>query len=181
MTELIPSESIVSRILLLRGEKILLDRDLAALYGVETRALNQAVSRNMDRFPPDFMFELTRDEIMGISQTVISSNIKYAKRVRAFTEHGAIMAASMLNSTRAIETGIFVVRAFVSLRKELSGHKRLAAKLTEFEKRLEKHDINFQVVFEAIRSLLETEEPPPKKIGFTAREKQKSFGKHKKH
>lgn len=175
---MVPSKAIAARIHFIRGKKVMMDRGLAELYGVQTKVLNQAVSRNMDRFPSDFMFELTRDEIMGISQTVISSRIKYAKRVRAFTEHGAIMVASVLNSTRAIETGIFVVCAFVILRKELSGHRRLAAKLTEFEKRLEKHDKNFQVVFEAIRSLLETDDKPKKKIGFTAREKQKGFGRN---
>ena len=176
MSDLIPTESIVGRILYLRGEKVLLDRDLATLYGVETRVLNQAVSRNMDRFPPDFMFVLTREEIMRISQNVISSKIKYAKRVRAFTEHGAIMAASVLNSSRAINTAIFVVRAFVRLRKELAGLKGLGAKLAELEKRLENHDETFLIVFDAIQALLETDEKPEKKIGFTAKEKQKGYG-----
>ena len=94
MTKLIPEETIVSKILVLRNEKVLLDRDLAKLYGVETRVLNQAVSRNIGRFPPDFMFTLTRDEIMRISQIVTSSEIKYAKRVRAFTEQGVAMLSS---------------------------------------------------------------------------------------
>ena len=100
MAKLIPVETITNKILLLRNEKVLLDRDLAKLYGVETRVLNQAVSRNIKRFPPDFMFTLTRDEIMGISQIVTSSKIKYSKRVRAFTEQGVAMLSSVLKSTK---------------------------------------------------------------------------------
>jgi hypothetical protein len=111
MTKLVPVEMIVSKILFLRNEKVLLDRDLAKLYGVETRVLNQAVSRNIRRFPPDFMFTLTRDEIMRISQIVTSSEIKYAKRVRAFTERGVAMLSSVLNSPRAIEVNIAIMRA----------------------------------------------------------------------
>ena len=103
MSELIPIESIVRKILYLRGEKVLLDRDLAVLYGVETRVLNQAVSRNASRFPGDFMLELTRQEIQRISQIVTSSGLKYSKRVRAFTEQGVAMLSSVLSSPRAIE------------------------------------------------------------------------------
>ena len=100
MAKLIPVEKIANKILFLRNEKVLFDRDLAKLYGVETRVLNQAVSRNIKRFPPDFMFTLTRDEIMGISQIVTSSKIKYSKRVRAFTEQGVAMLSSVLKSTK---------------------------------------------------------------------------------
>jgi hypothetical protein len=116
MTKLIPVETIASKILFLRNEKILLDRDLAELYGVETRVLNQAVSRNIRRFPPDFMFTLTRDEIMRISQIVTSSEIKYSKRVRAFTEQGVAMLSSVLNSQRAILLGYFTCLIYLFAR-----------------------------------------------------------------
>jgi hypothetical protein len=116
MTKLIPVETIANKILLLRNEKVLLDRDLAELYGVETRVLNQAVSRNIKRFPPDFMFTLTRDEIMRISQIVTSSKIKYSKRVRAFTEQGVAMLSSVLNSQRAILLGYFTCLIYLFAR-----------------------------------------------------------------
>ena len=128
MSKLIPVETIANKILFLRNEKVLLDRDLAKLYGVETRVLNQAVTRNIRRFPPDFMFTLTRDEIMRISQIVTSSEIKYSKRVRAFSEQGVAMLSSVLNSQRAIEVNIAIMRAFVHLRKMIASHKELAKK-----------------------------------------------------
>ena len=106
---LVPAEVIVGKILFLRGEKVLLDRDLAELYGVETRVLNQAVGRNKKRFPEDFMFVLTREEITRISQSVTSSKIKYSKRVTAFTEQGVTMLSSVLNSDRAIEVNIAIM------------------------------------------------------------------------
>ncbi len=116
MAKLVPIESIVSKIVFLRDEKVILDRDLAELYGVETRVLNQAVSRNIKRFPPDFMFTLTRDEIMRISQIVTSSKIKYSKRVRAFTEQGVAMLSSALNSQRAILLGFFTCLIYLFAR-----------------------------------------------------------------
>ena len=106
MKDLVPVERISSKIYLIRGQKVMLDRDLAQLYGAETRVLNQAVSRNVERFPADFMFALDRDEIKGISQTVTSSGIKYSKSVRAFTEQGVAMLSSVLNSNRAIQVNI---------------------------------------------------------------------------
>jgi len=147
----IPAERIEKAILLVRGQKVMLDRDLAVLYGVETRVLNQAVRRNIKRFPLDFMFELTREEIMRISQIVISSEIKYSRRVHAFTEQGVAMLSSVLNSERAIEVNILIVRAFVRLRGMISSHKELLRKLEDMEK---KYDEQFQVVFEAIRQLM---------------------------
>ena len=126
MTKLIPVEKITNKILFLRNEKVMLDRDLAKLYGVQTRVLNQAVSRNIKRFPPDFMFELTRDEIMKISQIVTSSEIKYSKRVRGFTEQGVAMLSSVLKSHRAVEVNIAIMRAFVHMRKMIVSHKKLA-------------------------------------------------------
>jgi hypothetical protein len=180
MTKLVPAEMIVSKILFLRNEKVLLDRDLAKLYGVETRVLNQAVSRNIRRFPPDFMFTLTRDEIMRISQIVTSSEIKYAKRVRAFTEQGVAMLSSVLNSPRAIEVNIAIMRAFVHLRKMMTSHKELAKKLKELEHHIKDHDEQIQAIFEAIQQLITLPEDPKKKIGFTTKEAQKLYGKKRK-
>ena len=168
----VPVEQIASKIFLIRGTRVMLDRDLADLYEVETRVLNQAVSRNKERFPDDFMFELTRDEIRRISQNVISSKIKYSKRVCAFTEQGVAMLSSVLRSRRAIQVNIQIMRAFTRLRQFLSTHKDLKKKIEAMEK---KYDENFRIVFEAIRQLLETEEKPQKKIGFTAKEKQAAY------
>jgi len=133
---LVPVEAIVSKILFLRGEKVLLDRDLAELYGVETRVLNQAVRRNARRFPKDFMFTLTREEVTRISQSVTSSQVKYSKRVTAFTEQGVAMLSSVLNSDRAIEVNVAIMRAFAQLRRMIGSHEELARKLAELEARL---------------------------------------------
>jgi hypothetical protein len=159
---------IESAILLLRGQKIMLDRDLAALYGVETRVLNQAVRRNIRRFPPDFMFELTRQEIMRISQIVTSSpGLKFSKRVHAFTEQGVAMLSSVLNSERAIQVNILIMRTFLRLRRLLATHEDLARKLKELER---KYDRKFAVVFEAIRELMAPPDPARKQIGFHVKE-----------
>ncbi len=162
-------ERIERTILMIRGEKVMLDSVLADLYGVETRVLVQAVKRNIDRFPDDFMFQLDEKEYKECltSQFVISKTGRGGRRrlPYAFTEHGALMLASVLNSQRAIEASIFVVRAFVRLRQLLAGHADLARKLDALEK---KYDAQFRVVFDAIRQLME---PPPeakrKPIGFT--------------
>ncbi|MDH3886091.1 MAG: ORF6N domain-containing protein [Desulfobacterales bacterium] len=177
MTKLIPIETIANKILFLRKEKVLLDHDLAKLYGVETRVLNQAVSRNIRRFPADFMFILTRDEIMRISQIVTSSEIKYSKRVRAFTEQGVAMLSSVLNGQRAIEVNIAIMRAFAHLRKMIVSHKELAKKLQELEHHIKDHDEKIQAIFEAIQQLISLPEDSKKKIGFTAKEAQKSSAK----
>lgn len=142
----------------------MLDRDLAALYGVETRVLNQAVSRNRDRFPADFMFRLTREEIVGISQIVTSSNVKFSKRVTPFTEQGVAMLSSVLRSKRAIAVNVEIMRTFVRLL--LSSNANLARKLEELEK---KYDRQFKGVFDAIRQLMTAPEPQRKQIGFHAR------------
>ena len=170
MTEnLIPHERIRDSILLVRGQKIMLDRDLAALYGLETRVLNQAVKRNRDRFPEDFMFELTREEIRNISQFVIcSTTLKHARNVYAFTEQGVAMLSGVLHSPRAVQVNIAIMRAFVRLRRILSTHADLASKLEELEA---KYDEQFRVVFEAIRQLMTPPDPPSKQIGFKVREK----------
>jgi len=165
---LIPTERIERAILLIRGEKVMLDSDLAELYGVETRALNQAVKRNASRFPEDFMFQLTAEEAKAVrcsrSQSVIlkrGGNIKYLPH--AFTEHGALMLANVLNSERAAQTSVLVVRAFVRLRQLLSSNAELARKLEALEK---KYDAQFKVVFDAIRQLMSPPETKRKEIGF---------------
>ena len=167
----IPAERIEKAILLVRGQKVMLDRDLAVLYGVETRALNQAVKRNRDRFPDDFMFELTRDEIRNISQSVIcSSTMKHAKNAYAFTEQGVAMLSSVLHSKRAVEVNIEIMRVFVRLREMMATHKELAFKLIELQERLEGHDEQIQSIFEAIRQLMTPPERERKKIGFEVNE-----------
>ena len=162
----IPVEQIDSRILLLRGQKVLLDKDLAGLYGVETRILNRAVKRNAERFPEDFMFSLTREEIARISQIGISSEgLKFSKNVVAFTEQGVAMLSGLLNSPRAVQVTIEIMRAFVRFRQMLSTHVDFARKLKALEK---KYDAQFKVVFEAINELMEPvdEEDAAKEIGF---------------
>ncbi len=166
--EIVSQDTIKQKIFLIRGQKVMLDRDLAELFGVETRALNQAVQRNIARFPDDFMFALNRNEIKMISQIVISSKIKYSKRVYAFTEQGVAMLSSVLRSSRAIRVNIEIVRVFVRLRQMLSTHKELARKLEELELHLQDHDGQIQVIFEAIRQLMAPPDSAPKKIGFKA-------------
>jgi phage regulator Rha-like protein len=166
---IVPLERIESRILLIRGHKVILDSDLAELYGVTTKRLNEQVKRNRERFPADFMFQLTSREATSLrSQIATSKQGRGGRRYRpyAFTEHGAIMAASVLNSQRAIEVSVYVVRAFVKLREMLRTHKELAQKLAELEKRIEGHDEEIIVLFEAIRQLMEPPEKTSKRIGF---------------
>ena len=155
MKHLIPLEIVEKKILLVRGHRALLDRDLARLYEVETRVLNQAVKRNIERFPDDFVMVLTREEILRISQTVISSDLKFSKSVMAFTEEGVAMLSGILRSRRALEVNITIMRVFVRLRAFMASHKDLARKLEELEKR---YDAQFKSVFEAIRLLMT---PPP--------------------
>ncbi len=159
----IPSERIDSAILLIRGEKVILDRDLAALYGVETRVLNQAVTRNRERYPDDFMFELTREEIVGISQIVTSSKVKYSKKVTAFNEQGVAMLSGVLRSKRAVFVNVAIMRTFVQLRRMLASNAELARQLKELES---KYDRQFRVVFDAIRQLMTPPLTKTKPIGF---------------
>ena len=167
MKTLIPIEMIERKIYLIRGQKVMIDRDLAELYGVETRVLNQAVRRNINRFPEDFMFALSREEIMNLSQIVISSRIKHAPNVFVFTEHGVAMLSSVLNSSRAIQVNIQIMRTFAKLRELLLQHKDLARRLADLEK---KYDAQFKVVFDAIRQLMTPPETKKRKIGFEVRE-----------
>jgi DNA-binding PadR family transcriptional regulator len=176
----VPAEQIEQAIFLIRGKKVMLDRNLAKLYGVETRVLNQAVQRNIERFPDDFMFDLTREEIMRISQIVTSSKIKYSKKVYAFSEQGIAMLSSVLRSSRAIQVNIEIMRAFVRLREMLATHKELARKLTELEKHVKGHDQQIQAIFEAIRQLMTPPEKPRKRIGFQAKERRAAYSTKKK-
>jgi len=158
----------------------MLDRDLAELYGVETKVLKQAVRRNLKRFPEDFMFELTTKEFSDWrSQFVTSKSDKKGLRYKpmVFTEQGVAMLSSIINSDRAILVNIQIMRAFTKLRQMLSTHDDLKKKIEAMEK---KYDQQFQIVFEAIKQLLETDSKPQKKIGFTVKEKQKAYGKGKK-
>ncbi|MBW2570011.1 MAG: ORF6N domain-containing protein [Deltaproteobacteria bacterium] len=160
MSELISIEAVANKIFFIRSVKAMLDRDLAELYGVETRVLNQAVRRNIKRFPEDFMFALTRDEIMRISQIVTSSDIKYAKQVHAFTEQGVAMLSGILNSDRAIAVNIQIIRTFTKLRQALLDNEDIRKELEELKQIT---DERFQIVFETLYQLL-TLENKPKKI-----------------
>ena len=148
VSSFVSHEVIVRKIYLVRGEKVMLDRDLAELYQVETRALNQAVRRNIDRFPSDFMFTLTREEIRRISQFVIS--LKYANNVLAFTEKGVAMLSSVLNSKKAVQVNIEIIRTFSMLREYILSHKDLQRKIELMQ---QAYDEQFRNVFDAIREL----------------------------
>jgi hypothetical protein len=166
MKSMIPQETIEQKIFLIRRQKVMISTHLAELYRVETRVLIQAVKRNIERFPEDFMFSLTRAEIMNLSQFVISSKLKHAPNVYAFTEQGLAMLSSVLRSKRAIQVNIAIMRAFVKLRKILSTHKELAHKLSQLERKIEKHDVEIKVIFDAIRELMTPPKKPQKRIGF---------------
>jgi hypothetical protein len=168
--ELVPEQVIEPKIFMIRGHRVMLDRDLAELYGVRTMVLNQAVKRNINRFPQDFMFQLSKEEMENwISQIVISNNEKMGIRRKpyVFTEQGVAMLSSVLNSERAVQVNIAIMRAFVKLRQILSMNKELAHKLAELEHKIERHDVEIHAIFEAIRQLMA---PPPVKpkpqIGF---------------
>ena len=167
---LLPVEQVQGKILLLRGEKVLLDSDLAALYGVTTKRLNEQVKRNKERFPTDFMFRLDKEEYDNLKSHFATSSSDWGGRRKlpyVFTEHGAIMAASVLNSTRAVQASIFVVRAFVKLRQMLAPYKDLMAKLNRLEKKLHTHDKQIIAVVEAIKLLMPPPEENPKEpFGF---------------
>ena len=166
---LVPVERIASRILLIRGQRVLLDSDLAALYRVSTGRLNEQVKRNKRSFPPDFRFQLTGHETRNLtSQFAISSHGYGGRRHRpyVFTEHGAVMLASVLNSPVTVQASIEVVRAFVKLREFLGAHKKLALKLVQLENRIQEHDEEIAALFEAIRQLMRPPEKPNRRIGF---------------
>jgi hypothetical protein len=165
---LLASTRIAQRIFVVRGHKVMLDADLARLYGVTTKRLNEQVKRNTKRFPADFMFQLTAVEIENLNRSQFATGSQRHRDPRfapyAFTEHGALMAASVLNSERAVEVSLYVVRAFVQLRETLAANKDLARRLDALEG---KYDRQFKVVFDAIRELMTPPEPPKKRrIGF---------------
>jgi len=162
---LIPTERIERNILLIRGEKVMLDADLAEIYGVETKVLNQAVKRNAIRFPEDFMFQLTeREKMEVVTNCDHLVRIKFSPHLPfAFTEHGALMLANVLNSERAALTSVQVVRAFVRLRQMLASNAELSRKLAALEN---KYDAQFKIVFDAIRQLMTPPEPKRREIGF---------------
>ncbi len=170
-TAIVVARKVDSKIFSLRGQRVILDADLAELYGVQVRHLNQQVKRNAKRFPPPFRFQLSPHELKILrSKNVISTAGHGGARYRpyAFTEHGAIMAATVLNSERAIEMSVFVVLAFVRMRRASAGNRHVLTKLTELEHRLETHDSEIQSLMDAIRELMAPEEPNRRRIGFHA-------------
>ncbi|HAF94467.1 MAG: DNA-binding protein [Elusimicrobia bacterium GWC2_51_8] len=176
MKEIVPVEIIESKILLLRGRKVMLDRDLAALYGVATKALNQAVKRKARRFPEDFMFRLTKAEMRNWKSQFVTSNSRVKMGLRkapcAFTQNGISMLSSVLNSERAVNVNIQIMRTFTRLMEIISAHKDLARRLDKLES---KYDTQFKIVFDVIRELMAVPEKPKKRIGFTAKEKRAKY------
>jgi hypothetical protein len=162
---------IANRIYAIRGQKVMLDRDLAELYGVQTGTLNQAVKRNRSRFPADFMFQLTARETRSlISQIVISNAARGGSRHRpyAFTQEGVAMLSAVLKSERAVQVNVAIMRAFVSLREMAVNYRNLARKLGELERRCNHNDHNIKVVFDALKRLIHAPDPPRRPIGFVA-------------
>ena len=166
---IVPIGRIENRILLIRGEKVIIDADLAGFYDVPTKRLNEQVKRNVNRFPDDFMFQLTKNEKSEVVANCDHlENLKYSRSLPyAFTEHGAIMAASVLNTPRAIEVSVFIVRAFIKLRQFIAGHKELQRKISQIENRLTEHDEQIVELVNLIKQLLNPKPPPKKRrIGF---------------
>ena len=172
---ILPIERVVSLIVVIRGEKVILDDDLAALYGVETRRLNEQVRRNKDRFPEDFLFQLTKEEFENLKSQNATSSSEWGGRRKlpnAFTEHGALMAASVLNTQQAVEMSVFVIRAFVRLRNILNTQKALADKVQELEQRLTTHDTHIARIIEAIKQLTASpQRGSTRQIGFLPKQK----------
>jgi hypothetical protein len=184
-TQLLAPEAITLRIATVRGQRVILDSDLAALYDVPTKRFNEAVKRNLSKFPADFMFTLTDEEFSALRSQFATSNVsgrggrRYLPRV--FTEHGALMAATILNSPRAVEVAVYVVRAFVRLRELATSHQDLAKRLDELEHKTEALAMNHQTfsrntrnqlkqVFDALRELMTPPDPPKRPIGFVTTE-----------
>jgi len=181
MTTTVPIEIITNKIYFIRNIKVMLDQDLAGLYGVETKVLKQAVRRNIKRFPDDFMFELTKEEKQSLrSQNVTLKRGQHSKYLPfAFTEQGVAMLSSVLNSDRAIDVNIAIMRAFVQLRRLMASHDELANKLAELERHLRGHDDQIQAIFEAIQQLIAPTATKKKEIGFTVKEELSKYGKKK--
>lgn len=168
MSTLIPLEQIERKIFLIRSQKVMLDSDLAKLYGVSTKVLNQAVKRNKTRFPRDFMRKLSDAEATILRSQIVTSKGRGGRQYRphVFTEQGVAMLSSVIHSERAIQVNIMIMRAFVRLREMIASHKDLARHLAELEK---KYDTQFKVVFDAIRQLMKPQASKPRRIGFQAR------------
>jgi hypothetical protein len=164
---------ITRSIVVIRGQKVMLSQDLAALYGVAVKALNQAVKRHARRFPGDFVFQLTFEEFDNLKSQFVTSSWGGLRRALpyAFTEQGVAMLSSVLNSERAVKVNIAIMRAFVKLRETLETNRELARKFAELEKRVGKHDAKIDAILEAIRQLMAPPEKPRREIGFHVREK----------
>ena len=164
----LPREVVEHKIYLIKGQRVMLDKDLAELYEVSTKRLNEQVRRNISRFPADFMFQLTKDESSSLRSQFVTlkrgGHRKYLPYV--FTEQGVAMLSSVINSERAIQVNIAIMRAFVKLRQILSTNKELAGKLKELEHKVEKHDTEIHAIFEAIRQLMAPPDKPKRRIGF---------------
>jgi phage regulator Rha-like protein len=166
---LMPDEAIIRKIFLIRGQKVMLDRDLAELYGVETKRLKEAVRRNRDRFPEDFMFEMSTDEFQNWRTQFATSNsdiMGLRHPPFCFTEQGVTMLACVLSSARAIETNIRIIRIFTKMRETLMAHKDILLKLEKFERQVEKNSSDIHLIFEALKQLLNPPQEPRKRIGY---------------
>jgi len=165
---LVPDEVVINKIIVLRGKKVMLDKDIAELYGVPTKRLNEQVKRNKKRFPEDFMFQLTqeeKDEVVANCDHL--KNLKYSPNLPyVFTEHGAVMLASVLNSDRAIEVNIQIVRIFTQIREMLLTNKDILLKIERLEKKAANQDEDIQLIFEALKKLLNPPQEPRQRIGF---------------
>ncbi|ABW68363.1 ORF6N domain-containing protein [Desulfosudis oleivorans] len=176
MNDIVPVERIAGKIYLIRQAKVMLDKDLAELYGVETKVLKQAVKRNKKRFPSDFMFELTREEFQVLRSQIVTSSWGGSRYVpMAFTEQGVAMLSGVLNSDRAIAVNIQIMRTFTKLRQAILSNEDLRKELSELKQLTEDR---FRVVFETLDQLLAVEHKPQKKIGFTVKEKQRAYRKN---
>ena len=173
---MIPDELVMNKIYFVRGQKIMLDRDLAELYGVETKVLNQAVKRNADRFPEDFMFQLTKDEwefLRSQFVTLETGRGKYPKFLPfAFTEQGVAMLSSVLKSETAIRVNIQIIRVFTRMREMIMTHKDILVQLEKMEKKLTGHDEDLALVFKYLKQLLNPPQPPRQKIGFKRKDEE---------
>jgi hypothetical protein len=174
--DLVPEKLILKTIMLIRGEKVILDADLAGLYGVETRRLNEQIRRNIDKFPEDFMFQLTKEEFDNLKSQIATSSSNWGGRRKlplVFTEHGALQAANVLNSERANKMSIFIVRAFVRLREMALTNEKLSRKMDQLEKRVSDHDEILIEIVREIGKLIDTPKPKrkPRSIGFIAPDK----------
>ena len=179
--KIVSQDTIEQKIFLIRNQKVMLDKDLARLYGIETKVLKQAVKRNAKRFPLDFMFELTQDEFKDLRSQIVTSSwggMRYVPMV--FTEQGVAMLSSVLKSDRAIQVNIQIMRVFSRLRQIIATHKELAHKLDELERKISQHDGEIATIFEAIRQLMVPPERPRKKIGFTLKEQKGAYSTKKK-